>query len=138
MNGKVTIGLIQMSVENDRELMLKKALANVEEAIKAGARIICLPELFRTRYFPRHIGTDAFHCAETVPGESTHFFSRIAKEHQVVIIVPLYEKAPDGKYYNSAVVINTDGTTGTPYHKVHIPQDPGFFEKGYFYPGRYH
>ena len=92
-NGKVVIGLIQMSVEKDREPMLKKALANVEEAIKAGARIICLPELFRTRYFPRHIGTDAFHCAETVPGESTHFFSRIAKEHQVVIIVPLYEKA---------------------------------------------
>ena len=134
-NGKVTIGLIQMSVENDREVMLKKALARVEEAIKAGADIICLPELYRTRYFPRHIGTDAFSLAETVPGESTHFFSRIAKEHQVVIIVPLYEKAPDGNFYNSAVVINTDGTTNIPYHKVHIPQDPGFFEKGYFYPG---
>ena len=135
MNGKVTIGLIQMSVEKDREAMLKKALARVEEAIKAGANIICLPELYRTRYFPRHIGTDAFQSAETVPGESTHIFARLAKEHQVVIIVPLYEKAPDGKYYNSAVVINTDGTTSTPYHKVHIPQDPGFFEKGYFYPG---
>ena len=114
-NGKVTIGLIQMRVEDDREAMLKKALARVEEAVKAGADIICLPELYRTRYFPQHIGTNAFPCAETVPGESTHFFSRIAKEHQVVIIVPLYEKAPDGNYYNSAVVINTDGTTNPPY-----------------------
>ena len=69
------------------------------------------------------------------PASQPWHFSRIAKEHEVVIIVPLYEKAPDGKYYNSAVVIDTDGTTGTPYHKVHIPQDPGFFEKGYFYPG---
>jgi agmatine deiminase len=134
-NAKVTIGLIQMSVEPDRHLMLKKAQARVEEAVKAGADIICLPELYRLRYFPQHIGNDAFFTAETVPGESTHYFSRIAREHEVVIIVPLYEKAPDGRYYNSAVIINTDGTTGTPYHKVHIPQDPGFFEKGYFYPG---
>jgi agmatine deiminase len=135
MNGKVVIGLIQMTVENDRDLMLKKAIARVEEAVKAGAKVICLPELFRTRYFPGHIGTDAFFTAETVPGESTHYFSQIAREHNIVIIVTLYEKAPDGRYYNSAVVINADGTTGTPYHKVHIPQDPGFFEKGYFYPG---
>jgi agmatine deiminase len=133
--GKITIGLIQMTVEKDRGLMLKKAQTKVEEAAKAGANIICLPELFRTRYFPRHIGPDVFFYAETVPGESTHFLSRIAREHHVVIIVPLYEKAPDGRYYNSAVVINTDGSTTPPYHKVHIPQDPGFFEKGYFYPG---
>jgi agmatine deiminase len=134
-NGKVTIGLIQMSVEKDRNAMLKKARARVEEAIGAGANLICLPELYRTPYFPRHIGIDAPHYAETIPGESTGLFSGIAREHQVVIIVPVYEKAPDGKYYNSAVVINTDGTTGAPYHKVHIPQDPGFYEKGYFYPG---
>ncbi len=134
-NGKVTVGLIQMSVDKDREAMLRKALDRVEEAARAGADIICLPELYRTPYFPRHIGIDASGSAETVPGESTVAFSRIAKEHEVVIIVPLYEKAPDGKYYNSAVVIDTDGTPGTPYHKVHIPQDPGFFEKGYFYPG---
>jgi agmatine deiminase len=135
MNAKVTIGLIQMSVERDRKSMLEKALAKVKEAAAAGADIICLPELYRTLYFPRHIGTDAFPSAETVPGESTLFFSMLAKEHEVVIIVPLYEKAPDGKYYNSAVVINADGTISTPYHKIHIPQDPGFFEKGYFYPG---
>jgi agmatine deiminase len=134
-NGNVTIGLIQMSVEKDRKSMLGKALSKVEEAAAAGADIICLPELYQTRYFPQHIGTDTFGFAETVPGESTVLFSRLAKEHEVVIIVPVYEKAPDGKYYNSAVVINADGTTSAPYHKVHIPQDPGFFEKGYFCPG---
>ncbi|HSQ93262.1 MAG TPA: nitrilase-related carbon-nitrogen hydrolase, partial [Methanoregula sp.] len=135
MNGKVTIGLIQMSMDNDRDAMLRKALDRVVEAAKAGADIICLPELYRTRYFPQHIGTDAYQLAETVPGESTGFFTRIAQEHEVVIIVPLYEKAPDGHYYNSAVIINSDGSTGTPYRKIHIPQDPGFYEKGYFYPG---
>ncbi len=124
-----------MMMDADREQMLKKALSRAEDAIRAGARIICLPELYRTPYFPRNIGVDAFALAETVPGESTHFFSRLAREHQVVIIVPVYEKAPDGHYYNSAAVINADGTIGPPYHKVHIPQDPGFFEKGYFYPG---
>jgi agmatine deiminase len=134
-NGKVTIGLIQMSVDKDRELMQQKARAQVVEAAKAGAQIICLPELYRTSYFPRHIGTDTLQYAETIPGGSTDLFSGIAKEHGVVIILPLYEKAPDGRFYNSAVVISPDGTTGTPYHKVHIPQDPGFFEKGYFYPG---
>ena len=134
-NGKVRIGLVQMSMEDDRDLMLKKALARAAEAIHGGAGIVCLPELYRTRYFPRHIGLNAFAFAETVPGESTHFFSRLAKEHQAVVIVPVYEKAPDGHYYNAAVVIGPDGTTSPPYHKVHIPQDPGFFEKGYFYPG---
>ena len=77
MNGKVTIALIQMSVEKHREAMLKKALAKVEEAVRAGANIICLPELYRTRYFPpQHIGSDAFYLAETVPGESTPFLRR--------------------------------------------------------------
>jgi len=134
-NGMVMVGLVQMSMDTDRELMLKKALEKVEEAVKSGADIICLPELYRLPYFPRHIGTDVSSLAETVPGESTRVFSGVAKEHGVVILVPICEKAADGNYYNSAVVINADGTTTTPYHKVHIPQDPGFFEKGYFYPG---
>jgi agmatine deiminase len=134
-NGKVTIGLIQMSVEQDREAMLIKALDRVKEAARAGAQVICLPELYRTPYFPRHIGIDAMVFSETIPGESTGFFSMIAREQNVVIIVPLYERAPDGRYYNAAVVISPDGTVSAPYHKVHIPQDPGFFEKGYFYPG---
>lgn len=135
MQGTVIIGLIQMAVGNDPDVMLKKAQDKVERAAQAGAQIICLPELFKTRYFPKHIGVDASTFAETVPGATTHIFSGLAKAHNVVIIVPLYEKTTDGRFYNTAVVIDADGTLYPPYHKVHIPQDPGFFEKGYFYPG---
>ncbi len=135
MQGTVIIGLIQLAVGNDPDVMLKKAQDKVELAAKAGAQIICLPELFKTRYFPKHIGVDASTFAETVPGATTHIFSEMAKAHNVVIIVPLYEKTTQGRFYNTAVVIDADGTLYPPYRKVHIPQDPGFFEKGYFYPG---
>jgi agmatine deiminase len=134
-DGKITIGLIQMSVDSDRESMLMKTLEKVKMAARAGAQVICLPELYRTPYFPRHAGTDASGYAETIPGESTGFFSMVAREHRVVIIVPVYEKAADGNYYNAAVVIGPDGNVSMPYRKIHIPQDPGFFEKGYFCPG---
>jgi agmatine deiminase len=133
--GPVIIGLIQMAVGNDPDAMLKKAQDKVEQAAKAGANIVCLPELFKNRYFPQHMGVDISAFAETVPGKSTQIFSDIARAHQIVIIVPLLEKTPEGKIYNSAVAIDADGTVSAPYHKVHIPQDPGFFEKGYFYPG---
>jgi agmatine deiminase len=133
--GNVIIGLIQMKVGNDPGANLEKARVSVGEAAEAGAKIICLPELYRCRYFPQHPGTDATVFAETVPGESTTVFSGIARDRGVVIIVPLFERAPDGRFYNTAVVIDADGSLHPPYHKVHIPQDPGFFEKGYFYPG---
>ena len=131
----VTIGLIQMAMDPDPRENIKKALVRAETAAQKGAQIICLPELYHTQYFPQQIGTDARMIAETIPGESTLAFAELAKKYQVVIIVPLYEKSPDGRYYNSAVIIEADGTPHTPYHKVHVPQDPGFFEKGYFYPG---
>jgi agmatine deiminase len=131
----VIVGLIQMAAGPDPEENLKKAVAKVEQAAKDGARIICLPELYRTHYFPQRIGVNASPLAETIPGESTRVFSDIALRHKVVIIVPLYEKSPGGRFYNSAVIIDADGSLHTPYHKVHVPQDPGFFEKGYFYPG---
>jgi len=133
--GNVIIGLIQMAVGNDPGADLEKARVRVGEAAHAGAKIICLPELFRSRYFPQHPGTDASVFAETVPGESTDVFSGIARNQGVVIIVPLFERSPDGRFSNTAVVIDADGSLHPPYHKVHIPQDPGFFEKGYFYPG---
>ena len=131
----VTIGLIQMMVGPDPDENLTTALANVEAAAEKGAQVICLPELYRSRYFPQQIGTDATGYAETVPGESTQAFALLAKRFNAVIIVPVYEKAPDNRFYNAAVVIDADGHIHAPYHKVHIPQDPGFFEKGYFYPG---
>jgi agmatine deiminase len=135
----VRVGLIQMAVGPDPNENLKKALLKVEEAAKEGSQIICLPELFRTRYFPQGIGVNASSLAETIPGDSTRVFSEIARRNNVVIIVPLFEKSSDGRQYNTAVIIDADGILHTSYHKVHIPQDPGFFEKGYFYPGdRYH
>ncbi len=135
----VRVGLIQMAVGPDPNENLKKALSKVELAAQEGSQIICLPELYRTRYFPQGIGVNASPLAETIPGDSTRVFSEIARRNNVVIIVPIFEKSSDGRYYNTAVIIDADGTLHTPYHKVHIPQDPGFFEKGYFYPGdRYH
>ena len=131
----IRVGLVQMEMGPDPGDNLQRAAMNVESAIRKGATIICLPELFRSRYFPRHIRRDASGLAETVPGKSTDLFSAIAKRSQVVVIVPVFERAADGRYYNSAVVIDADGCLHPPYHKVHIPQDPGFYEKGYFHPG---
>jgi agmatine deiminase len=133
--GEILLGLIQMAMAPDPEENLRKARLNVEEAARAGAQIICLPELYYSRYFPQHPGADASGFAETIPGRSTALFSTLARELQVVIIVPVFEKAADGKFHNAAVVIDADGSLSEPYRKVHIPQDPGFFEKGYFYPG---
>ena len=131
----VTIALIQMTVSADPRKNLKSSELKVREAAARGARIICLPELFHTRYFPQHIRSDPSGISDTIPGKITGLFSRIAKECGVVIIVPLFERAADCRFYNTAVVIDGDGRLHTPYHKVHIPQDPGFFEKVYFYPG---
>ncbi|MFA5346834.1 MAG: agmatine deiminase family protein [Methanoregula sp.] len=131
----VKVGLIQMAVGLDPNENIKKAILKVEQAAKDGSQIICLPELYRTRYFPQGIGVNVSSLAEAIPGDSTRVFSEIARRNKVVIIVPLFEKSYEGRYYNSAVIIDADGTLHTPYHKVHIPQDPGFFEKGYFYPG---
>jgi agmatine deiminase len=131
----IRVGLIQMEMGPDPEDNLQRAVLKVEAAINKGAKIICLPELFRTRYFPEHIRRDASGLAETIPGKSTEIFSGIARRSQVVIIVPVFERSSDGRYYNTAVVIDADGSLHPSYHKVHIPQDPGFYEKGYFYPG---
>lgn len=107
----------------------------MEEAAKKGAQIVCLQELYRTRYFPQEEKQDAHKFAETIPGESTKVFSGLAKKHKIVIIVPIFEKHPNGKYYNSAVVIDANGKTLGTYHKIHVPQDPLFYEKNYFEAG---
>jgi agmatine deiminase len=124
-----------MSMTGDHGKNTRNAVTRVEEAIGKGGRIICLPELFRSMYFPARIGADVSGIAETIPGPSTGVFSAIARESGTVIIVPLFERATDGRYYNTAVVIDADGSVLPPYRKVHIPEDPGFHEKGYFYPG---
>lgn len=131
-NKFVTIAAIQSSVSADMDVNLNKTVKLVEQAVKKGAKIICLQELYRTIYFPQYRNAKKNDFAETIPGESTKVFSVLAKKHQVVIIVPIFEKDSKGKFHNSAVVINTDGKLLPTYRKIHIPQDPLFYEKNYF------
>jgi agmatine deiminase len=107
----------------------------IEQAAQNGAQIICLEELYRTRYFPQQEKRGVEGLAESIPGESTRLFSGLAKKHKIVIIAPLFEKAKDGKFYNSAVVIGADGEITGKYRKAHIPHDPYFYEKDYFEAG---
>lgn len=132
---RVTIGLIQTSVSEDLGFNLRKTVENVEKAIASGAKIICLQELYRTRYFPQSEHEDASQLSEMIPGESTKAFSKVAKENEAIIIVPIFEKGKDGSYYNTAVVIDTDGVPLDSYRKIHVPNDPLFYEKNYFKPG---
>jgi len=134
-SSKATIGLIQASASEDMEANVKKTVKKAEEAAKKGAQIICLQELYRTRYFPQEEKIDAAKLAETIPGESTNAFSALAKEREVAIIVPVFEKDSAGSYYNSAAVIDADGRILDTYRKLHIPHDPLFYEKNYFKPG---
>jgi agmatine deiminase len=132
---KVTIGLIQTEVTEDSAVNLRKTVEKVRGAAKGGARIICLQELFRTIYFPQYERLDSDRYSETIPGESTAVFSSLAEELGIVIIVPIYERTPDGNYYNSAAIIDADGSLMGKYRKTHIPSDPLFYEKNYFKEG---
>jgi agmatine deiminase len=131
----VRIGLVQNAVSPDADENLKRTLGLARKAARQGARIICLQELFRTPYFPQEGEADASVYSETIPGESTECFAALSRESGTAIIVPLYEKAADGRMYNAAVVVENGRILPSPYRKVHIPHDPLFFEKSYFTPG---
>lgn len=133
--GIVTIGLIQSKDRGSKEKNLKSATEQIRKAAKLGAKIICLIELFDTVYFPQSGKAGKAKFAESVPGKVTQVFSRIARELEIVIIVPLYEKSAGGKYYNTAVVFDERGKILGKYRKTHIPNDPGFYEKRYFEEG---
>jgi agmatine deiminase len=133
--GKVRIGLIQMRVSEDPADNLERAVRAVSEAAGKGAEIICLPELYRTRYFPQGECADMQLLSETIPGESTRAFSALASEHRVVMIVPVFEQGESGAFHNTAVVIDRDGGILPVYRKVHVPFDPLYYEKHYFVPG---
>lgn len=136
MNGKaVRVGLIQMSCSTEARENTEKAAARLREAADRGAQVVCLQELYRSQYFCREESAELFDLAETVPGPSTEAFSTIAAEKGIVIIVPIFEKRARGLYHNSAVVIDADGSLLGIYRKMHIPDDPLFFEKFYFTPG---
>ena len=129
------IALIQTCVGADIHQNISRIHELISAAHEQGATIICLPELFSTPYFPQYIGLDISAWCFPADGHIIHQFSEIAKKRQVVLIIPFCEKGSDGCVYNSAVVIDADGTPFRPYHKVHLPQDPYFYEKAYFCPG---
>lgn len=131
----IKVGLIQTDLSADIADNVRRAVERVEEASRHGAQIICLPELYRTRYFPQEEKQDAINLAETVPGETTKTFSALAKKNGTVIIAPIFERTSNGKYYNSAVIIDADGKTLGVYRKIHVPFDPLFYEKNFFEPG---
>ncbi|MEP7362547.1 MAG: carbon-nitrogen hydrolase [Acidobacteriota bacterium] len=129
------VGLIQTTSSDDAQANTDKTVELVREAARRGAQIICLQEMYRSPYFCREENADLFDWAETVPGPSTEALAKVAKEHQVVVIVPIFEKRAVGLYHNTAVVLDADGSNLGMYRKMHIPDDPLFYEKFYFTPG---
>jgi N-carbamoylputrescine amidase len=132
---KFTVGLIQMSCSLDPRENFARAEARIREAAKRGAQIICLQELFRSQYFCREENADLFELAETIPGPSTEALSKLALSLNVAIVGSLFERRAAGIYHNTAVVINADGALLGKYRKMHIPDDPLYYEKFYFTPG---
>jgi N-carbamoylputrescine amidase len=132
---KVTLGLLQHACSAKPAENLKKTLALAEKAAKQGANIICTQELFRSQYFCQSEDHENFKLAELIPGPSTEAFQKISKKYGVVIIASLFEKRASGLYHNTAVVIDADGKLLGKYRKMHIPDDPLFYEKFYFTPG---
>lgn len=131
----LTIGLIQQSCSVDREANIKKSLAGIRSAAAQGAKLIVLQELHTSLYFCQQELIDYFDEAETIPGPATEQFSGIAKELGVVLVLSLFERRAPGLFHNTAVVIERDGSIAGRYRKMHIPDDPGYYEKFYFTPG---
>jgi N-carbamoylputrescine amidase len=131
----VSVGLIQMSCDQDPDKNLKKAIARIGEAAKKGAQIVCLQELFRSQYFCQTEDIALFELAETIPGPTTEALGKVARQKKVVIIASIFEKRAAGIYHNTAVVIDASGKIVGKYRKMHIPDDPLYYEKFYFTPG---
>ena len=131
----LTIALVQMSCGVVPRENLGSALAKVEEAARRGAKVICLPELFRSQYFCQKEDPALFDLAEPVPGPSTEALGKVAGKHNVVIVVPVFERRTAGIYHNSIVVVDSDGSIAGLYRKMHVPDDPAYYEKFYFTPG---
>ncbi|MEO5909364.1 MAG: carbon-nitrogen hydrolase [Pelobium sp.] len=135
MSKNVKLGLVQMTCTSNKEENLQKAMEKVREAAAKGAQIICLQELFTSLYFCDVEDYDNFNLAETIPGPSTDALQKLAAELGVVIIASLFEKRTQGIYHNTTAILDADGSYLGKYRKMHIPDDPGFYEKFYFTPG---
>jgi N-carbamoylputrescine amidase len=132
---EVTLGLIQMSAQEKPEANLAKAISRIRAAARGGAQIVSLQELFRSRYFCQSEDARNFKLAESIPGPTTEALGALAREHEIVIVASLFEKRSAGIYHNTAVVIDADGSVAGKYRKMHIPDDPLYYEKFYFTPG---
>jgi len=131
----VTLGLVQMRCQTDPATNLENAIDRIRQAAKAGAQIVCLQELFRSQYFCQRQDPSTFDLAEPVPGPTTERLGRVARETGTVIVASLFERRTAGVYHNTAAVLDTDGSLLGLYRKMHIPDDPLYFEKYYFAPG---
>src|SRR6266516_434453 len=129
------IALVQMRMSDDPQANLGKAVARIREAAQQGATLVCLPELFRTHYIAQREDHELFDLAEAVPGPTTETLGKIAKENGIVVIASLFERRAAGLYHNTAAVIDADGKVKGIYRKMHIPDDPSYYEKFYFTPG---
>ncbi len=132
---KVNIGLVQMSCSTDVTKNTQKAIEGIKKAAQQGANIVCLQELFTSLYFCDVEDHENFNLAEAIPGPTTDLLSTVAKENNVVIIASLFEKRAAGLYHNTTAVLDADGKYLGKYRKMHIPDDPGYYEKFYFTPG---
>src|SRR5690349_13481324 len=132
---KFKIGLVQMSCSTNPDTNLNKAIAGIREASAKGAEIVCLQELFRSQYFCREENAALFDLAETIPGPSTEAIGAVAKELGVAVVASLFEKRAQGLYHNTAAIFDADGSLKGIYRKMHIPDDPLYYEKFYFTPG---
>ncbi len=135
MPKKFTVGLVQMAFGQDPEKNLERAISKIKAAAAEGADLVCLPELFRSQYFCQTEDATLFDLAETVPGPTTQALGKVAKKLKIVIVAPVFERRAPGLYHNSAAVLDTDGQIAGLYRKMHIPDDPAYYEKFYFTPG---
>tara|TARA_B100000941_G_scaffold269298_1_gene226476 strand:- start:76 stop:951 length:876 start_codon:yes stop_codon:yes gene_type:complete len=132
---KTRIALIQMKMSSEQTNNMDTAIRKIKNAVRKKAKVICLPELFLSNYFCQQEKHSNFNLAEKIPGETTSILSELAKELKVIIIAPIFEKKTSGIYHNSCVVINEKGKIIGKYRKMHIPDDPQYYEKFYFTPG---
>jgi N-carbamoylputrescine amidase len=135
MSEKFVVGLVQMACSPEPAANLERALDRVQEAARQGARVVCLPELFRSQYFCQREDAAFFDLAEPVPGPTTEALAAAARKSAVVVVAPVFERRAAGLYHNSVVVLDCDGETRGLYRKMHIPDDPCYYEKYYFTPG---
>jgi N-carbamoylputrescine amidase len=134
-SGKLRIGLVQMACEREPAANLEKAVVRIEQAADDGAQIVCLQELYRSLYPCQAEDNSQFDLAEPIPGPTSQTLGKIAAAHKIVIIAPIFERRAPGVYHNSALVLDSSGAIVGHYRKMHIPDDPGYYEKFYFAPG---